>query len=293
MNPEGPVFLADGSLLVVEGTRGTVTQIMRGGRSTRIIATTGEPNGLAVDGHGVAWIADVRPPALIRLTMDGRFDRVLTDYHGEPFKCPNDLCFGRDGKLYLTDSGFFTDDLAPGGVIPPDWKTLKMDGRLYRIDPDTLASEMLDDDLYLANGLGFGPDGDLYVAETVGGRIYRYALRNGRPGKRQEFGNLLIEQNADDLHGPDGFAFDVNGKRRRRRHHSCRGSGRSMPAAYRSGHCGSSWRHRSSGRQVAGGGRRISWTDPRQSRRVPLSFFASLFDFWPLLKEFLAASGER
>jgi hypothetical protein len=31
MNPEGPVFLADGSLLVVEGTRGTVTQIMPGG----------------------------------------------------------------------------------------------------------------------------------------------------------------------------------------------------------------------------------------------------------------------
>jgi gluconolactonase len=212
MNPEGPVFLADGSLLVVEETRGTVTQIMRGGRSTRIIATTGEPNGLAVDRHGVAWVADVRPPALIRLTMDGRFDRVLTDYHGEPFKYPNDLCFGPDGKLYLTDSGFFTDDLAPGGVIRPDWKTLKMDGRLYRIDPDTLAIEMLDDDLHLANGLGFGPEGDLYVAETVSGRIYRYAWRNGRTGKRQEFGNVLIEQNADDLRGPDGFAFDVNGK---------------------------------------------------------------------------------
>ena len=71
MNPEGPVFLSDGSLLVVEGTRGTVTQIMPGGQSTRIIATTGEPNGLAVDRHGAIWVADVRPPALIRLTMDG------------------------------------------------------------------------------------------------------------------------------------------------------------------------------------------------------------------------------
>ena len=78
MNPEGPVFLSDGSLLVVEGTRGTVTQIMPGGQSTRIIATTGEPNGLAVDRNGAIWVADVRPPALIRLTMDGRFDRVLT-----------------------------------------------------------------------------------------------------------------------------------------------------------------------------------------------------------------------
>jgi gluconolactonase len=191
MNPEGPVFLADRSLLVVEGTRGTVTQIMPGGRSARTIATTGEPN---------------------RLTMDGRFDRVLADCHGEPFKYPNDLCFGPDGKLYLTDSGFFADDLAPGGAMRPDWKTLKMDGRLYRIDPDTLAIEMLDDDLYLANGLGFGPDGGLYVAETVGGRIYRYTWQNGRLGKRQAFGNALTELNAGDLRGPDGFAFDVNGK---------------------------------------------------------------------------------
>ena len=212
MNPEGPVFLPDGSLLVVEGTRGTVTQIMPGGRSTRIIATTGEPNGLALDRRGAVWVADVRPPALIRLTMDGRFDRVLTDHHGEPFKYPNDLCFGPDGKLYLTDSGFFTDDLAPDGVIRPDWKTLKMDGRLYRVDPDTLAIEMLDDGLYLANGLAFGPDGDLYVAETVGGRIYRYSWENGRLGERHEFGNVLIDQNAGDLRGPDGFAFDVNGK---------------------------------------------------------------------------------
>src|SRR5262249_6288678 len=212
MNPEGPVFLTDGSLLVVEGTRGTVTQIIPGGRSARIIATTGEPNGLAVDRHGNVWVADVRPPALIRLTMDVRFDRVLTDYRGDAFRYPNDLCFGPDGKLYLTDSGFFTEDLAPGGVIRPDWKTLTMDGRLYRIDPDTLAIEMLDDDLYLANGLAFGPDGGLYVAETVGGRIYRYDWQNTRLGKRQEFANVLIKQNADDLRGPDGFAFDVNGQ---------------------------------------------------------------------------------
>ena len=69
MNPEGPVFLADGSLLVVEGTRGTVTQIMPGGQPTRIIATTGEPNGLAVDRRGTIWVADVRPPARRTISM--------------------------------------------------------------------------------------------------------------------------------------------------------------------------------------------------------------------------------
>lgn len=204
--------LSDGSFLVVEGSRGTVTQILPGGRSTRIIAKTGEPNGLAVDREGTIWAADVRPSALIRLTMDGRFERVLMDYLGQPLKYPNDLCFGPDGALYLTDSGFFVDELEPGGVIRPDWKSLKMDGRLYRVDPKTYAATLLDSDLYLANGLGFGPDGGLYVAETVGGMIYRYDWKNGKLGPRRPFGNVLIEKVSADLRGPDGFAFDVNGK---------------------------------------------------------------------------------
>jgi len=209
--PEGPVALADGSFLVVEGGRGSVTQIMPGGRSTRIIATTGEPNGLAVDHDGAIWVADVRPPALIRLTMDGRFDRMLLKYRDEPFMYPNDLCFGPDGSLYLTDSGFRVDDLETNGVIRPDWKRLKMDGRIYRIDPKTLAMEKLDDGLYLANGLAFGPDRALYVAETVGGAIYRYEWSGGKLGPRREFGNVLTKDR-DDLVGPDGMAFDTNGK---------------------------------------------------------------------------------
>ncbi len=40
--PEGPVALPDGSFLVVEGGRGTVTQILPGGATPPIIATPGE-----------------------------------------------------------------------------------------------------------------------------------------------------------------------------------------------------------------------------------------------------------
>src|SRR6516225_5831308 len=92
--PEGPVVLPDRSFLVVEGGRGSVTRIAAGGKSAHVIAVTGEPNGLAVDRNGVIWVADVRPPALIRLSMDGKFERVLMKYHDEPFMYPNDLCFG-------------------------------------------------------------------------------------------------------------------------------------------------------------------------------------------------------
>src|SRR6516225_7412568 len=122
--PEGPVALADGGLLVVEGGRGSVTRIAPDGKSTRVIAVTGEPNGLAVDRNGVIWVADVRPPALIRLTTDGEFERVLMKYRDEPFMYPNDLCFGPDGAIYMTDSGFLVDDLEDKGVIRPDWKRL-------------------------------------------------------------------------------------------------------------------------------------------------------------------------
>ena len=52
--PEGPVALPDGSFLVVEGGRGSVTQISPDGHSNRIIAVTGEPNGLAVEGQALS-----------------------------------------------------------------------------------------------------------------------------------------------------------------------------------------------------------------------------------------------
>ena len=51
----------------------------------------------------------------------------------------------------------------------------------------------------------------LYVAETVGGAICRYAWNDGKLGPRQEFGNVNLKE-YDDLVGPDGMAFDTRGK---------------------------------------------------------------------------------
>jgi gluconolactonase len=210
--PEGPVALPDGSYLVVEGGRGCVTQISRDGQSKRIIAVTGEPNGLAVDKAGAIWVADIRPPALIRLAMDGTFERVLTECHGERFLFPNDLCFGPDGALYLTDSGVLANDLAPNGVISQEWMKLKMDGRLYKVDVSTMAIEKLDSGFQCINGIAFSSEQDLYVNETVTGLIYRYRWKDDRIiGSREVFGNVNLPGDPSVFRGPDGMAFDVHG----------------------------------------------------------------------------------
>jgi gluconolactonase len=211
--PEGPVALADGSFLVVEGGRGCVTEISPDGHSKRIIAVTGEPNGLAVDNTGAIWVADIRPPALIRLTRDGKFERVLTGCHGEPFLFPNDLCFGPDGALYLTDSGILTDEFAPGGVIRADWADLKMDGRVYRVDTRTMNIQKLDSGLKFVNGIAFSADQKLYINDTVTGMVYRYPWKDGKlVGPREDFGNVHDPAKPPGFKGPDGMAFDTNGK---------------------------------------------------------------------------------
>ena len=78
--PEGPVALADGSWLVVEGgpKRGCVTQISPDGLTKRIVARTGVPNGLAVDRAGLIWVADCGKPSLLRVTLDGKVETIAT-----------------------------------------------------------------------------------------------------------------------------------------------------------------------------------------------------------------------
>jgi gluconolactonase len=212
--PEGPVALKDGTWLVVEGgDRGCVTQVSADGKEKRIIAKTGLPNGLAVDREGIIWVAEPKTPSLIRLTMDGKTETFMTECNGEPFLYPNDLCFGPDRALYMTDSGILMDDFEPGGKVRPDYMTVKMDGRVYRIDVKRRQIEKLDSGFRFTNGIAFGPDNNLYFNETLTGTIYRYQWRDGRiVGGREAFGNVLSGAGHQGMKGPDGMAFGTDGK---------------------------------------------------------------------------------
>jgi gluconolactonase len=210
--PEGPLALADGSWLVVEmgADRGCVTQISADGVERRVIAKTGRPNGLAMDRNGVVWVAEsINPPSLLRLTLDGKVEVFLTGCEGEPFLFPNDLCFGPDGMLYMTDTGIAYQEW---DGRRSEYKSIQTDGRVYRIDVQARHAEKVDSGIPFTNGIAFGPDQHLYVSSTLTGDIYRYRWDGTRVSQgREPAGNVLDPNGPDSFKGPDGMAFGADG----------------------------------------------------------------------------------
>ncbi len=213
--PEGPVALRDGSWLVVEmgPDRGCITRISQDGKDKRIVVKTGRPNGLAVDRNGFIWAAESLTPSLLKVTLDGQVEEVLTSCGDEPFLFPNDLAFGPDGMLYLTDSGILFEEFAPGGQVRADYMDVSIDGRVYKINPATHEIEKIDSGIRFTNGIAFGPDNNLYVNETITGMIFKYEWREGRvSGKRQDFGNVIAPDAPEGIKGPDGMKFGADAR---------------------------------------------------------------------------------
>jgi len=212
--PEAPVCLPDGSFLFVEMSpdKGWITRVSADGATQTMVAKTGRPNGLARDRDGSIWVAETAMRAVLKMTLDGRYEVFADQCRGEKFLFLNDLAFAPNGDLYVTDSGILLDEVAPGGELVSNWRSLKYDGRVYRVDVRTRDVEVVDRGIQFTNGIAFGRNGDLFVAETLSGNIYRYACRNGRAtGRRELFGNVIETFNAAELKGPDGMKFGKDG----------------------------------------------------------------------------------
>lgn len=210
-NPEGPVALPDGTWLVVEGgaDRGCITWLSSDGRQKRIVAKTGRPNGLAVDHAGRIWAAESQTPSLLRVTLEGHVETVAVGCDGESFLFPNDLCFGPDGAIYMTDSGVQISQFAPNNIVRADFENVHYDGRVYRIDPANGKVTKIDSGIKFANGIAFDSARQLYVNETASGSVYRYAWSEGGPcSQRELFGNVIDPTLPHAWRGPDGMAFD-------------------------------------------------------------------------------------
>jgi gluconolactonase len=184
--PEGPVAMADGSVVLVEIERQTVTRVHPDGRTEVIARTGGGPNGLAVgpDGAfyvcnngGFAWRMEagmLRPVAQASDYTGGRIERVdpvtgsvrmVYERCGEhPLRGPNDLVFDRHGGFYFSDLG----------------KTRARDrdhGGLYYALADGSRIMEVAYPILTPNGVGLSPDGaSVYVAETETGRLWAFDL---------------------------------------------------------------------------------------------------------------------
>ena len=221
--PEGPVALADGSVIVVEIERGTLSRVQPRGDIDVIAETGGGPNGAAIGPDGKCYICNnggfewvyrsgrIYPGDQSENYSGGRIERVdintgevevlYESVDGEPLKGPNDLVFDDVGGFWFTDHGKNrARDRDRTGVF-----YAKSDGSEVRevIFP-----------LEAPNGIGLSANNDeLYVAETPTGRLWAFPLsgpgqltgeRLDRPG-----GRLVLGRNSYFMF--DSLAVDGDG----------------------------------------------------------------------------------
>jgi sugar lactone lactonase YvrE len=185
------------------------------------------PSGIAFDSHGNLYIADGGPAATIwKLTPD-----ATTPPLGAAFATgvpgTNGLAFDRDGNLWTGDgttgNGRVWRIDSAGGVdevfrIQPMANSAGVGRSNGTLQP---ASAAPNPQPLVANGLAFTPEGELYVADTARGAIWKVEFdRRGnlksRTGCDTTFtGNTLCLDHVfvahPSLEGTDGIALDRAG----------------------------------------------------------------------------------
>lgn len=184
--PEGPIAMADGSVVLVEIRRGTLTRVAPDGRHSVIAQLGGGPNGAAIgpDGavyvcnNGGAWLwqegarhlpggapAHYAGGCIQRVDLrDGSVSTLYDHCDGQPLNSPNDLVFDSTGGFWFTCLG------------QSDGEVRRL-GALYYARPDGSAIVRWRAEQLSPNGVGLSPDGrTLYMADCMLGRLYAFEV---------------------------------------------------------------------------------------------------------------------
>jgi gluconolactonase len=195
--PEGPIAMDDGSVVLVEIARGTLSRVTPDGKVQVIANLGGGPNGAAIGPDGAVYVCnnggfkfittvdgylipvtqavDYSGGRIERVNLaTGRAERLYESVEGLALRGPNDIVFDRHGGFYFTDLGKVrATDMDRGGVFYG-----QTDGKNVNV----LARPVM-----TPNGIALSPDGNtLYYAETEGARVWAFDLKE--PGKIQKSG---------------------------------------------------------------------------------------------------------
>lgn len=218
--PEGPIAMDDGSIIVVEIARGTLSRVATDGAVSVVADLGGGPNGAAIGPDGACYVcnnggfewhksssgllfpghqpSDYKTGRIERVDLNtGESSVIYSDCDGEPLKGPNDIVFDKEGGFWFTDHGKTRErDRDRTGVF---YATI--DGNHIREAVFPLEGP---------NGIGLSPDEKtLYVAETPTGRLWAYALL--APGQIDGNQRPKMMAQLPDYHMFDSLAVDADG----------------------------------------------------------------------------------
>ena len=238
--PEGPIAMADGSVILTEIKGRRLTRVTPDGKRETVVETGGGPNGAAIGPDGAIWITNnggsfewldtqgLTIPGPTPASHTGgslqRYDlatsaltTVYDSCEGRPLWGPNDLVFDKHGGVWFTDHGCSTPEGRKfGGVY-----YAKTDGTLISRQRDHIISP---------NGIGLSPDESVvYVADTNLGRLWAFDVAEpgarprlrARPGDPQPAGLPAARQP-----GGGGRRQGLRGHHHQRRHHRLRPLGK-------------------------------------------------------------------
>ena len=222
--PEGPIILADESVLVVEIERATLTRISPTGSQEVVAFMGGAPNGAAIGPDGACYVCNsggfkwheepgiLRPIGQSEHYTGGSIQRgdlksgaVTTLYgggSGPQLKSPNDLVFDNAGGFWFTDEGKTRERSIDRASV-------------YYAKPDGSALKEVIFPMLGANGVGLSADGSrLYVAETATARLWEFAISapgvvEPKPWPSPNGGRLLTGSSNYQLF--DSLALERNG----------------------------------------------------------------------------------
>jgi len=184
--PEGPVAMPDGSVVLVEIERRTLSRVTLDGKIHVIAKLGGGPNGAAMGPGGKIYVtnngglkfeeqpgrlfpvlqADDYAGGLIQLVDpdSGRFETLYDSCNGRRLCGPNDLVFDRADGFWFTDLGKTRGRDADRGAV-------------YYAKADGSRIEEMVFPLERPNGIGLSPDErTLYVVETPTARCWSFEL---------------------------------------------------------------------------------------------------------------------